>query len=82
MRLCVEEREGATGGETMRVVVAARGQGGRGAYLCAKQACLDRALHRKAFQRAFRSTVAVDEGQIRSAIGQVACGETAGLRGR
>jgi predicted RNA-binding protein YlxR (DUF448 family) len=33
---------------------------GRGAYLCRRQACLDRALQRKAFQRAFRASVAVD----------------------
>jgi uncharacterized protein len=37
---------------------------GRGAYLCRRQACLDRALQRKAFQRAFRTNVAVDVESI------------------
>lgn len=37
---------------------------GRGAYLCRRQACLDRAVHRKAFQRAFRASVVVDADQI------------------
>jgi uncharacterized protein len=37
---------------------------GRGAYLCRRQACFDRALQRKAFQRAFRSSVTVDIDSI------------------
>ena len=43
-------------------VVAASGKErmGRGAYLCRRQACVDRALHRRAFQRAFREPVTVD----------------------
>jgi predicted RNA-binding protein YlxR (DUF448 family) len=41
-----------------------RTHSGRGAYLCRRQACLDRALQRKAFQRAFRSSVAVDVESI------------------
>ncbi len=41
---------------------------GRGAYLCRRQACLDRALQRKAFQRAFRTAVRVDEDEIRVAL--------------
>jgi uncharacterized protein len=51
-------------------VVVARGKdrSGRGAYLCKRQLCLDRALHRKAFQRAFRTTVVVDENDITVAI--------------
>jgi predicted RNA-binding protein YlxR (DUF448 family) len=63
VRLGVEERNGS-----IRTVVAGRGVKGRGAYLCRKQACLDRALHRRAFQRAFRATLAVDEEQIREAV--------------
>jgi predicted RNA-binding protein YlxR (DUF448 family) len=50
------------------VVTAGRGLSGRGAYLCRKQVCLDRALHRKAFQRAFRAAVTVDEECIRRAL--------------
>jgi uncharacterized protein len=41
---------------------------GRGAYLCFKQACLDEALHRKAFQRAFRATVSVDRERVAAVI--------------
>ena len=68
MRLCVEERDGSAGGAATKVVAAGRGLKGRGAYLCRRQACLDRALHRRAFQRAFRATVVVDEEQIREAL--------------
>lgn len=47
-------------------VVPARGavHPGRGAYLCRSRACLDRALQRRAFQRAFRGSVAVDGESI------------------
>ncbi len=49
-----------------RVVVAkGKERSGRGAYLCRRQACLDRALHRKAFQRSFRASVVVAEEEIR-----------------
>ncbi|MFH0915541.1 MAG: DUF448 domain-containing protein [bacterium] len=41
---------------------------GRGAYLCRRQACLDRALHRKAFQRAFRASVVVDADEIEALV--------------
>ncbi|HJW75728.1 MAG TPA: DUF448 domain-containing protein [Thermoleophilia bacterium] len=34
---------------------------GRGAYLCPDRACFDAALRRRAFVRAFRSPVHVDE---------------------
>jgi predicted RNA-binding protein YlxR (DUF448 family) len=48
-----------------RVVAAGtRERRGRGAYLCRRRACLDRALHRKAFQRAFRASVVVVEDEI------------------
>jgi predicted RNA-binding protein YlxR (DUF448 family) len=63
----LEEREGREG-VLVKVVVAGRGLQGRGAYLCRKQACLDRALQRRAFQRAFRATVVVDEEDIREAL--------------
>ena len=46
----------------------ARGRKGRGAYLCRRQACLDRALQRRAFQRAFRATLLVDEDEIAAAL--------------
>ena len=67
VRLRVEERVGGDGG-LVKAVVTGRGLRGRGAYLCRKQACLDRALHRRAFQRAFRATVVVDEEDIRDAL--------------
>jgi uncharacterized protein len=52
----------------VRVVVAEKGERkGRGAYLCRRRSCLDRALHRKAFQRAFRASVAVAEDEIAAA---------------
>ena len=70
VRLRVEERIDST-----RIVVAGRGLKGRGAYLCGKQACLDRALHRRAFQRAFRATVTVDEDQVREAVRTAEAGE-------
>jgi uncharacterized protein len=52
-----------------RVVVARKGeQKGRGAYLCKRRSCLDRALQRKAFQRAFRASVVVMEDEIAAAL--------------
>lgn len=52
-----------------RVVVAeGKERKGRGAYLCWRRACLDRALHRKAFQRAFRASVTVAEDEIAAAL--------------
>jgi predicted RNA-binding protein YlxR (DUF448 family) len=56
-------------GGTMRVVVADnKSHSGRGAYLCKEQACLERALLRKAFQRAFRTSVEVDRDYLREAV--------------
>lgn len=64
LRLMIDA--GATPG---RVVVAGKGERkGRGAYLCRRRACLDRALHRKAFQRAFRASVVVAEDEIAAAL--------------
>ena len=52
-----------------RVMAGAKGeQRGRGAYLCRRRACLDRALQKKAFQRAFRATVVVDEDEMGAAL--------------
>jgi len=39
--------------------------GGRGAWLHREAGCLVRALRRKAFARAFRGVVAVDEERVR-----------------
>jgi predicted RNA-binding protein YlxR (DUF448 family) len=51
------------------VVVADGGRhSGRGAYLCKKRACLDRALLRKAFQRAFRASVEVDRDCLHAGV--------------
>ncbi|MBN1321172.1 MAG: YlxR family protein [Thermoleophilia bacterium] len=58
-----------------RVVVTTKGERkGRGAYLCRRRSCLDRALHRKALQRAFRSPVAIDEHVILTALANGAGG--------
>jgi predicted RNA-binding protein YlxR (DUF448 family) len=52
-----------------RVVVAgSEGHSGRGAYLCRRQACFERALVRKAFQRAFRASVEIDRDSLEVAI--------------
>ncbi|MCX8032934.1 MAG: YlxR family protein [Thermoleophilia bacterium] len=53
-----------------RVVVVknTRDRKGRGAYLCKRRVCLDRALQRKAFQRAFRMSVEVSVDEILEAI--------------
>ncbi len=51
--------------EAGQVVVARRGQGGRGAWLHPGEGCLDRALKRKAMGRAFRQAVVADPGVLR-----------------
>ena len=57
-------------------VVVARGdeRQGRGAYLCRRTACFDRALHKKAFQRSFRTSVVVAEEEIAEELGRVDAG--------
>lgn len=40
-------------------------RGGRGAWMHADEACLARAVKRRAFARAFRASVAVDEDALR-----------------
>lgn len=52
-----------------RVVVGKKGERkGRGAYLCRRRSCLDRALQRRAFQRAFRTSVVVEGEEIAAAL--------------
>jgi hypothetical protein len=64
VRLVVADMGGAK-----RVVVAdSVRHDGRGAYLCRKQACLERALLRKAFQRAFRTSIEVDKDCLEAAV--------------
>jgi predicted RNA-binding protein YlxR (DUF448 family) len=66
VRFKLEEKEGSA-----RVVVdTGKDRKGRGAYLCKSQACLDRALRRRAFNRAFRATVEVEEASLRSAVSE------------
>ena len=48
-----------------QVAVDRMRRGGRGAWLHPEVACLERAVRRKAFGRAFRGPVAVDPGAIR-----------------
>ena len=58
-----------------RVVVAVKGERkGRGAYLCRRRSCLDRALQRKALQKAFRTQLVIDEDGIAAAVGAKAGG--------
>jgi predicted RNA-binding protein YlxR (DUF448 family) len=71
LRLTLDQRAAPA-----RVTVAgdSRVRRGRGAYLCRRRACLDRALHRKAFQRAFRASLVVDADEI-AALLMVEAGE-------
>jgi len=55
-------------GGVKRVVADGKARSGRGAYLCRKQACLERALVRKAFQRAFRTSVEIDREFLEAAV--------------
>lgn len=65
IRFHVEEPEG----ESLRVVPDAPGERrGRGAYLCPRLACLELALRRRGFQRAFRTTMEWDENELRNAL--------------
>ncbi len=41
---------------------------GRGAYLCRRRACLERALKKRVFSRVFRRTVSVKEEELREAM--------------
>jgi predicted RNA-binding protein YlxR (DUF448 family) len=53
-----------------RVVVVQGGEHrGRGAYLCRRRSCLERALLRKAFQRAFRISAVVPKDEIAAFMG-------------
>ena len=64
------------GGGQARVVVADEGpRSGRGAYLCRRVSCLDRAIHRRAFQRAFRASVVLMEGDIAAVLAAAAAKE-------
>jgi predicted RNA-binding protein YlxR (DUF448 family) len=64
VRLTLELGEGPA-----KVAVAVgKERRGRSAYLCPRQACLDRALQRRALARAFRVPAVVDEETIRAAI--------------
>jgi predicted RNA-binding protein YlxR (DUF448 family) len=57
-------------GSLARVVVVDGSEHmGRGAYLCRRKACVERAISRKAFQRAFRKRVCVDRDEMVAAIG-------------
>jgi len=59
--------------EPARVAVAkGKERSGRSAYVCRRRSCLDRAVLRKAFQRAFRASLVVDEDEIAAALAQEA----------
>ena len=68
-RMCLGCRARRAQNELVRLqlregwVVPARGSAhGRGAYLCPQRACFEAALRRRAFTRAFRAPVRIDEG--------------------
>jgi predicted RNA-binding protein YlxR (DUF448 family) len=64
LRLAVDREN-----DPAQVVVAdERTRSGRSAYLCRQVSCLDRAVQRKAFQRAFRASVVLSEGEIVAAL--------------
>ncbi len=57
------------GREAPRVaVVCGAPRDGRGAYLCRRRACVDRALARKAFQKAFRIGLVIDRDELVAAL--------------
>ena len=74
------------GGDPPVVEIEREGpRAGRGAYVCPRRVCLDRALHRRAFQRAFRRSVVVDVENTRAEFDAVigeATGPMAGERWR
>jgi predicted RNA-binding protein YlxR (DUF448 family) len=63
-------RLGVTGNAAPVRVVVVKGvpPAGRGAYLCRSVACLDRAIYRKAFQRAFRTSVVLERDELAAAL--------------
>lgn len=65
-----------------RVVRSDRGsRAGRGAYLCVNPECLDAALGRRGFSRAFRGRVDADRSALFAGL-QGADGKTSGKTGR
>jgi predicted RNA-binding protein YlxR (DUF448 family) len=58
---------GGTEGSRVAVVHGAP-RGGRGAYLCRRHACLERAVARKAFQKAFRIGLVIDRDELVAAL--------------
>ena len=76
IRFHLAERDGTA-------AVVADGDGvrsGRGAYLCPMRACLDKALRKRAFARAFRRTVGVCDEDLLAAVMRAA-GETGHMAG-
>ena len=70
------------GPAAQRVVVEGGPHRGRGAYLCRRSACLDKAIMRKAFQRAFRTSIVVSRDEIAAAMGSEDSEEPVRLDGR
>ena len=59
--------------EAGRVVFGGAGTGGRGAWLHLEAACLDRAIERRAFARAFREQgVQADAASLRDELTEIA----------
>ena len=70
-RTCVGCRERRPQGDLIRfalrdgrLTLAGLAAPGRGAYLCPAQSCLDAALGRRAFARAFRGPVTIDKATV------------------
>ncbi|WP_078901613.1 YlxR family protein [Actinacidiphila yeochonensis] len=79
-RTCIGCRQRAAKSDLLRVAVIEgacvpdlRGTlPGRGAYLHPALACLDQAVRRRAFSRAFRGPVEPDTAELRRCVGQAA----------
>ena len=61
-----------------RLTLAGRTISGRGAYVCPQQGCLDAAVERRAFARAFRGPVIIDPATARAFA--VACEQRKAVR--
>ena len=66
-RTCLGCRDRRRQGDLVRLVASAgrltlahKADPGRGAYVCAEQACFDKAVKRRAFGRALRQSVEID----------------------
>ena len=88
MRMCVGCREMKPKKELIRVVHSPEGEvsvdltgrkPGRGAYLCPREACLNRALKQKQLEKAFSAALGTDtQESLRQAVSALQKAETDG----